>query len=219
MMNTQRQALFDRWAAKYDSSVANAAGSFPFDGYERVLATVVEAADAKSSMTVLDIGTGTGQLAELFLAHACVVWGVDFSAEMLAQSRTRLPQIQFVQADLLAEAWPMLPAQFDCIVSTYVFHEFNLRTKVAILQRLVKQHLAPGGRLVIGDIAFPTVAGRSAAASRWVAEWDEDEFYWAADESVSAFQSAGLAFEYRQLSSCAGVFSLSPAASALFSKR
>ena len=187
----KRVTLFDAWAARYDTAVAAGGQDFPFAGYDEVLATAVRAAGARPSLRVLELGIGTGNLAERFVAAGCQVWGLDFSAAMLAQARVRLPQVHLVQADLLA-AWPLAARPLvDRIIAAYVLHEFDLHDKIRLLQRAAHNFLATGGFLVVADIAFPTTAVRAAAAERWARWWDEDEFYWAADESITAGQRLG----------------------------
>jgi putative AdoMet-dependent methyltransferase len=81
---------------------------------------------------------------------------------------------------------------------------------VQLLRRLAEGHLAAEGRIVVGDIAFPTVAAREQAHARWADGWDEDEYYWAADEAAEACGRAGLSVTYRQISSCGGIFVIEP---------
>jgi putative AdoMet-dependent methyltransferase len=205
---TERERLFDDWAKHYDSAVGSAASGFPFDGYEQVLDAAVESADARPGLRVLDLGIGTGNLAARFIRLGCDVWGLDFSAQMLALARAKWPQVHCVQASLLGE-WPKeLPHAFNRIVSAYVLHEFDLATKVHILQRAALQALAPEGWIVVADIAFPTTDARAVASRRWADTWDPDEHYWAADEAVTACAQAGLEATYRRVSSCGGVFAV-----------
>jgi putative AdoMet-dependent methyltransferase len=201
-----RTHLFDTWAQHYDATVTGTGGDFPFDGYERILDAVVTLAEVVPGMRVLDLGIGTGNLAQRFVAQGCAMWGVDFSAEMLAKARAKLPQVQLVQANLLAE-WPAaLLCPFDLIVSAYVLHEFTLENKIGLLRRAIRC-LSPGGMILVADIAFPSVVIREAAMQHIYGDlWDEDEWYWAADESVAACKSAGLHATYRQMSSCGGIF-------------
>ena len=125
---------------------------------------------------------------------------------MLAEARAKVPQATFVQADLMGD-WPAeLDRRFDRIVSAYVLHEFDLATKVSFLCKSAQHHLAHGGRIVIGDVAFPTVIARKEAHKRWARLWDEGEHYWAADEALAACERAGLRARYTQVSSCGGVF-------------
>lgn len=201
-----RVQLFDTWAQHYDDSMASTDGDFPFDGYERILDDVVVFADVTSGMRILDLGIGTGNLAQRFVQQRCEIWGIDFSAEMLAKTRVKLPQVQLVQADLLAD-WPVdIQSPFDRIVSAYVLHEFTLEAKIAVLRRAT-HYLAPGGVILIADIAFPSIAIREAAMQQLYGDlWDENEYYWAADETLAVCENAGLRATYRQMSRCGGIF-------------
>lgn len=198
---------FDDWAESYDQDVL-ADSAFPFTGYARVLESVLTLAQTEPGMRVLDLGTGTANLAKLFHQYGCQLWCSDFSAEMLAIARHKLPQAVFVQADLLAE-WPAaLEGPFDRIVSAYVFHHFILPVKVDLLREAARR-LSPGGRMIVADIAFQDTAGleavRRAAGETW-----EEEHYWVADEALPALQAAGFTASYRQVSACGGIFLIQP---------
>ncbi len=206
MTQTDRTQLFDRWAGHYDPAAASADDDFPFAGYELILDQVSSLADVRPGMRILDLGIGTGNLAARFVREGCLVWGMDFSAQMLAQARALLPQVHLVQADL-ADEWPLEDQEpFDRVVSAYVFHHFNLETKFGLLQRIARRYLVAGGSILIADIAFPTISARAETARRLADCWDEDEHYWAADETVEASEQAGLVVTYEQLSVCGGVF-------------
>jgi putative AdoMet-dependent methyltransferase len=203
----RRIQLFDEWAERYDACVQCGAGLH--EGYEEVLAQVARDAGANAGMRVLDLGIGTGNLAQRFLDLGCEVWGTDFSPGMLAKARAKVPQVRLLAMDLLAERWPeeLAGQRFQRIVSSYVFHEFDLTTKVKLIARLGRDHLAQGGRIVIGDLAFPD---RQALEEAGADHWDEDEHYWEADKAIAAGGKAGLAATYTQVSPCAGVFVVRP---------
>jgi cyclopropane fatty-acyl-phospholipid synthase-like methyltransferase len=205
MTDQDRIALFDRWSETYDRDVLDERGLH--EGYDDVLETVVRLADAQPGNRVLDLGIGTGNLALRFVDQGCAVWGVDFSPAMLAKARSKLPEVTLIQADLRKE-WPAedtsaLIGPFDRIVSTYVLHEFSLEHKLALIRHLADRCLAPKGRIVIGDVAFESVQARTDAGAD---HWDEEEHYWAADETRAACAPAGLRFTYTQVSRHGGVY-------------
>jgi putative AdoMet-dependent methyltransferase len=202
-MTENRIPLFDRWAERYDDSVQNATGVHR--GYDQVLDLVAQLADVAPGMNVLDLGIGTGNLAQRFVDCGCEVWGMDFSPAMLDKAGAKLPQVHLVQADLRQD-WPLVVDRaFDRVVSTYVLHEFDLKRKMDLLARLVDRYLALSGRIVIGDIAFTTLQDLLDAGAD---HWDEDEFYWVADETIAACAEIGLCATYRQVSVCGGVFAI-----------
>ena len=131
---------FNRWADHYDQSVLKT-GHFPFTGYEAVLDKVVKLANVQPGMSILDLGTGTGNLALRFDALGCDVFGIDFSDAMLEKARLKLPQAQLFQADLRGAWPPEMNRRFNNIISAYVFHHFELNLKVQIIQKLTQEHL------------------------------------------------------------------------------
>lgn len=197
---------FDPWAKTYDDDVRQQS-VFPFDGYARVLETVVNLGEPRGGMSVLDLGTGTGNLAVMFAERGCDLWCTDFSEAMLAKAREKVPQAHFILADLRTDWSPELDRRFDRIVSAYVFHHLELDEKVRVCRELVTQSLDPNGVLIIGDLSFPNKAEMDRFAKSVGDLWDE-EFYWLADESIPALEAAGLTVSYQQISACAGVYRL-----------
>ncbi|MCJ7701557.1 MAG: methyltransferase domain-containing protein, partial [Anaerolineales bacterium] len=117
----KKEKIFDAWSAKYDEMLAAKKAPISFESYDEVLLTVLEQARVKEGMKVLDIGTGTGNLAAKFLNANCVVWGMDFSTGMLAIAKKKLPTLRTVQANIAENKWPKeLNQRFDRIVSSYV---------------------------------------------------------------------------------------------------
>jgi putative AdoMet-dependent methyltransferase len=195
---------FNDWAETYDISVSNE--QFPFIGYKLLLRTMVELAEIRPGMRVLDLGTGTGNLAVRFANIGCSLCCTDFSPAMLEKARQKIPGAQFVVNDLRGD-WPLeLDCPFDRIVSAYVFHHFDLNQKIRILRNMI--HLiAADGRIIIGDIAFPDARSLETIKNEEGDNWEE-EFYWLADEATQMLEILGFKVEYRQVSSCAGIYTL-----------
>jgi len=108
---------------------------------------------------VLDVACGTGILLRrlLGLAPEIGAYGVDASADMLAQARTALDgfsqQVQLEQVELgtgEAATLPFTPGAFDLITCTNALHAMpDVVGTLAGLRRL----LAAGGQLVLEDFA------------------------------------------------------------------
>jgi putative AdoMet-dependent methyltransferase len=203
---TQRfpPAEFDSWAKKYDQDT-NAETGFPFTGYLDLLRTIFDRAACPRGSDVLDLGIGTGNLALLFANVGCIVWGLDFSTEMLKLARAKLPSAVLGLADLRAEWPPEFNHRYDAIVSAYTFHHFPIEEKVSLVKRLFKYHLNLNGKLLIGDIAFQDAASEEVVRAEMRKEW-EQEFYWLVDESVKVFVSAGIPVSFHKISYYAGIF-------------
>jgi putative AdoMet-dependent methyltransferase len=194
------QSDFDQWAATYDRDVQED-GRFPFDGYDRILDRIVTLAAIQPGQPVLELGTGTGNLTARLVRQGAAVWGVDFSAEMLARARAKVPTSHLAQADLLAGLPAEFAQSFPVAVSAYVFHEFPISEKQRLLERLFADQLGHGARVIIGDIGFPDAAAREQARQDTGDGWD-DEYYWLLDETHEMARTMGLSLSAEQISSC-----------------
>ena len=153
---------------------------------------------------MLDLGTGTGNLAVQFVKAGCRVWGTDFSSEMLVIARKKLPQVTFLESDL-ARGWPQgLEGEFDLVVSAYVFHHFKLEDKLRLVKEILG-HIKENGRLIIGDLSFADAEKKELVRRQNEDAWDE-EYFWMADNDLPALRQAGLQVKYQQVSDCAGVY-------------
>jgi ubiquinone/menaquinone biosynthesis C-methylase UbiE len=102
---------------------------------------------------LVDIGTGTGRMIELFGPAAERALGIDRSPEMLRLARAKLAQAGLDHAELRQGdmyALPLASGTADTVILHQVLHYAqNPAAAVAEAARL----LAPGGRLLIVDFA------------------------------------------------------------------
>ena len=100
--------------------------------------------------TLLDIGTGTGRMLELFGGRADHAVGIDRSSEMLRLARAKLADrdVELRQADLYA--LPLGDGAADVAVLHHVLH-FAQAPAAAIGE--AARVLGAGGRLLIADFA------------------------------------------------------------------
>lgn len=116
---TSAQAYFARHAAEWDEL----RGLHSPDG--PVEAALLSALGKDSLGALLDIGTGTGRIAELLSGRASHVTGLDKSPEMLRLARTRLQDLPADQLDLVQGDFTALPfanQAFDTVIFHQVLH-------------------------------------------------------------------------------------------------
>jgi ArsR family transcriptional regulator len=102
---------------------------------------------------LIDIGTGTGRMLELFAPLARHALGIDRSSEMLRLARAKLSErglanAELRQADLYA--LPLPDGGADAAILHHVLH-FAQQPGAAIAE--AARVLGPGGRLLIADFA------------------------------------------------------------------
>lgn len=111
--------------------------------------------------TLLDLATGTGDLAEAIAKEnpGTRITGADFSAPMLDVARARaLPQAEWLVAD--AMAMPFAEASFDAV--TVAFGLRNMADWPAAVREMARV-TKPGGHLLILDFSLPTLPGLRGA--------------------------------------------------------
>ena len=136
--------VFDRVAERYD--LMNDLMSF---GLHRLWkAFAVSIARVRAGERVLDIASGSGDLARAFAARGAEVCMSDINGAMLARGRDRMADAgrltPAVQCD--AERLPFPAASFDCV--SVGFGLRNMTHKDAALREMARV-LKPGGRLLV----------------------------------------------------------------------
>ena len=199
-------AGFDRWADEYERSVreSEAADSYPFAGYSQVLKAVCAAIPAVEKPVILDLGFGTGALTTQLYERGCEIWGQDFSPRMLALSQQRMPEAHLFCGDFSQGlAAPLLQRRYDAILSTYALHHLTDEDKIALL-RVLQGLLRPGGKVLIGDVAFQDQAALDRCRTASGDQWDEEEHYFV----YEALRPALPELTFTPLSPCAGLLTL-----------
>jgi len=120
---------------------------------EQVEAAMAHALGDGRLAKLVDIGTGTGRMLELFAPQADAALGIDRSSEMLRLARAKLSErglehAELRQADLYA--LPLADGSADAAILHHVLH-FAQQPGAAIAE--AARVLEPGGRLLIVDFA------------------------------------------------------------------
>ncbi|MEB3245396.1 MAG: bifunctional demethylmenaquinone methyltransferase/2-methoxy-6-polyprenyl-1,4-benzoquinol methylase UbiE [Vampirovibrionales bacterium] len=144
-------ALFNTIAPRYD--LLNDVISFGMHrSWKRRACAMLNLAPGQPGQTVLDICTGTGDLAGELLrlvGPKGQVVGIDFSSQMLAVAQARFagqPNVRFIQADALQ--LPFEPETFDGAIISFGLR--NLASADAGLRAFARV-LKPGAKLVCLD--------------------------------------------------------------------
>lgn len=98
---------------------------------------------------VLEIGCGTGRLAENVLPVCRAYTGLDVSSRTLARARINLAAVPGTpDRNFICGAFPycLIPGKFDVIYSSLTF--LHIEDKTAAMASLAS-HLEPGGRIVL----------------------------------------------------------------------
>jgi demethylmenaquinone methyltransferase / 2-methoxy-6-polyprenyl-1,4-benzoquinol methylase len=136
--------VFDRVAQRYD--LMNDLMSFGMHRPWKAFA--VSIARIRPGERVLDVASGSGDLARAFSARGAEVWMSDINGPMLARGRDRMldagRKAAAVRCD--AERLPFADAYFDCV--SVGFGLRNMTRKDAALAEMARV-LRPGGRLLV----------------------------------------------------------------------
>ncbi|HYF96220.1 MAG TPA: methyltransferase domain-containing protein [Symbiobacteriaceae bacterium] len=164
-------AIFDQWAPTYDETVFRAEPADGFEQYEEVLERIAALAGAEPGRHVLDVGTGTGNLARVLLSRGASVVAVEPSAAMRQQARNKLGDVPVLEGQFLD--LPVPTESVDAVVSSYAFHHLTDDAKARGAREMLRV-LRGGGIIVLGDIAWADGAARQVMIERYAAAGKEE---------------------------------------------
>jgi ubiquinone/menaquinone biosynthesis C-methylase UbiE len=211
MKSGEEKAWVWKQVGIYDRLTAAEAGLY-YERYHDLLDLVVVRCRVKAGDRVLDIGTGTGELARRFAQHrGCRVVGLDPSQAMIDEARRKADAgqwgevtLQVAEAPFLEIAYP--DGAFDAVASTQAFHHLHEGQKAAAVQEMARVLRPPagdqergGGWLAIGDPMFADRAALEAALARWPDKLEEEYFAYL-ETLAPMFRDAGLSFDAERLS-------------------
>ncbi|MET1013868.1 MAG: class I SAM-dependent methyltransferase [Paenisporosarcina sp.] len=192
--------IFDEWVDSYDASVSGQDPEYRdvFDKYEEILSAVAE----RSSGTVLEFGTGTGNLTAKLVEAGYKVIGIEPNAAMRKVTGERFPQIPLIDGDLLSFE---SQEQVDTIVSTYVFHHLTDEDKGKAVHKYATL-LSKGGKVVFADTVFITQQAKQdqinkerARGFNNVADDLEREYYTTISILETIFKNAGFEVRFERM--------------------
>ncbi len=173
--NKGTREYFDSVANKWDDMRRQFFG-------EGVREAAIRAAEISTGSVVVDVGTGTGFIAEAALAAGARVIGVDSSDGMLAEVRSRFAGQAFEARAGDVESLPLQTGEADAVLANMVLH--HAPDPAHAIHEMARA-LKPGGRLIITDADSHTREWlRTEQHDRWLGFKREDVARW--------FNAAGL---------------------------
>lgn len=132
-------------------------------GFQQLRETILDRAKPAAGDRALDVGAGTGLLALALAGRVAQVWAVDISEAMVDHLRwlaagRELSNLHPLVAS--ATGIPLESESLDLVVSNYCFHHLDDAGKQRAVEETFRV-LAPGGRLVFGDMMFSWSPGDS----------------------------------------------------------
>ncbi|MGL4406301.1 MAG: ArsR/SmtB family transcription factor [Notoacmeibacter sp.] len=120
---------------------------------DAVEAAMLAAINGRRIDTMLDLGTGTGRLLEVFAPHYQSAVGIDLSREMLAVARAKLESAKITKASIRqgdVSAPPVERGRFDLVTIHQVLH-YSDEPQVVLNE--AARALRAGGTLLVVDFA------------------------------------------------------------------
>ncbi len=178
--------------------------------YEEMLDSAAALLSPRAA-SILDLGTGTGELARrcLRVARKARVTGIDSDATMLEMARRRLgPRAQLIHSRIETAAYP----RADAVVASLALHHIRTKPqKIAVFRRIYCA-LGPGGMLISADCcpsAEPSLRKLQrrgwwnhlhrtytpARSSAYLRAWKHEDFYVSLEDELRMLRSSGFRVE------------------------
>jgi len=191
--------------------------------YDELITAAGEAvaAAARTAPAVVDLGTGSGALAQAILKarpKARLV-GIDEDAAMLAMAHKRLRgRIETIEGNFEETAIP----RCDVTSASFALHHIPTGRRKAALYKRSFASLRPGGMLVSADCCLAASKGLQQAhraawlrhlqaryspakAEGYLRTWAKEDVYFTLDREVELLRDAGFSVEIAFRKSCFAV--------------
>ena len=197
--------LFDSWATHYDETVYTKKGEYyeVFKNYEEILKETVSLINSPTSATVIDIGSGTGNLGAVAANLGYNVTAIEPNAKMRELASAKYPHITVQNGSFLSLDIP--DASVDAIISSYAFHHLQDEEKAESIAFMASK-LCQGGQIIIADTMYESPEAASALLT-WAENYGfthlaqdlKTEFYTTHEILTHAFETANFQVSFKQM--------------------
>jgi len=178
-----------------------------YDESRAVQLDLLAAAQIQGTARIVDLGGGTGSLAEAILERfpRVSVLVLDIDPEMLAVAQARLARFaDRVELSRGAFADPLPPA--DAVLSAFALHHIASLEEKAVVYRVIREAIRPGGVFLNNDAVsgpfWPFLRDEWAAfmasqgftleqGYRNLEDWAAEDTYFSVREELGAMAQAG----------------------------
>lgn len=99
-----------------------------------------------STLTVLEVGPGSGEVCSYYDKHGCRTIAMDVSSNILENVREISPHTELIEADILS--YELDIDRFEMVYCGALIHLFTLDDAIAVMRTIIRS-LKPGGILFI----------------------------------------------------------------------
>ncbi len=137
-LSEKERAFFDRRAELYDKMIISTS-PVGMNRIKRRARSIIKGAELREGMTVLELGSGTGEYTKEFAEGEVQLVSLDISPEMIKVTRSKAgSSVQYVVSN--AEQLPFKDGVFDAVVGNAILHHFpNLSTALQEVRRTKTQ--------------------------------------------------------------------------------
>lgn len=163
---------------------------------DEVEAAMLEAVEDLNVRQLVDVGTGTGRVLEIFADRIDHGLGLDLSQQMLDLARSRLDQLGLRHCRVRQGNAYDLGLEAGTVDVAVLHHVLHFLDDPATSIYEAARTLRPGGRLLIVDFAAHSDESmRSDYAHHWLGFADDDVSQWCVDAGMVDVQTSHLALD------------------------
>lgn len=177
---------------------------YPFAGYRVVLEEMYDMIRKSDANKILDIGFGTSLVMKKLYQDGYELYGVDMSEQMVEAGRADMLNAKLVMADYsLGLPLSLIQEEYDMAISVYGMHHLDNYEQTNLIKDILRQ-LKPGGKLIIGGLAYETFREMKEFRKQNKEKWLYKGGYTLYDELDKVFENV----TWKKISKCAGIVTI-----------
>jgi len=201
----EHKEYFNEVAENYEWSIyKHFSKGFPNDGYFKMNDYLAEVLIIKETTKILEIGIGTGILAEKLAHQGAIIYGIDYAEKMLEETKKKIPHANLYCCDIF-DGLPkeIASVKFDYIIASFVFHLFIYEDQFKLIKQLIK-NLTPKGQFILAGPAFANAEEVVRYQTENKITWSPDVYFIVFDLYEGTLNQMNLNSNFNIISPCCG---------------